>query len=429
MELLSVDLSADRIELVQPPVQTGAAANTFAMIRTPSGGDVASGKLLIGGAASIKARMWRVSEAEAKDFMPRRPQYPIGPQPYERKRVRVPVIRDGQTTEVDGVLTLPRGAGPHPAVLMVNAMDVHDADHSSSGHKPYLVLADQLARAGIASLRTADPPLRMPGMAPQVQLTAEMLGTEAAARVSWLAVQDGVDRERIALLGLNEGGVAAAIAATHAGEAIEALVLLAPPAITGLEQLRAEFAEAMRREGETETFVASRAASFIKPYELLANGASRGEVVDAIEAEMTMQRAARRQQLGEATEEVVRGLADQQYLIINSDSFRTNLLFDPAVTFRAVQQPVLVVLGGRDARYPLAVNRQAIEDSLGKREGAETLLIVGPQLNHRLQPAISGNVEEVQDLELTFDEGVLKDCITFLRRQFGMPKLTEEGGE
>lgn len=426
MELLSVDITPERLELVQPPQRAGIAANTFAMVRTPPGGDQASGKLLVGGAAEVKARMWRVSETEARDFMPRRPQYPRGDVPYERRRVSVPSVRDGESLELDGILTIPRGEGPFPAVLLVNALDVHDADHSSSGHKPYLVLADRLARAGIASLRTADRPLRMPGMAPQVQITAETLGEEAAARITWLAGQPQIDSARIAIAGLNEGAVAAAVAAQRAGTAARSIVLLAPQAITGIEQLRAEFAEAVRREGETPAFIDARAASFIKPYQLLVAGATRQEVVAAIDAEMTMQRAARRQQLGEASPEIVRGLAEQQYLIVNTDAFKKNLSFDPASVLRTLTQPALAILGERDGRCPVAINRPALDASLGARPGIEASIVVLPGLNHRLQPSISGSVDEVQDLEITLDEAALRTCIEFLERQFGAAPNAQE---
>ena len=242
----------------------------------------------------------------------------------------VPCARDGQTVEVAGVLTLPQSPGPHPAVVLVNALDVHDADHSSMGHKPFLVIADRLARAGIATLRTQDLPLKRVGMAPATQLTIEQIGSEAAERVAWLAGQEGIDGERIGLLGLNEGGTAAAVAAVAAKDAVQCLVMLAPQTMTGLAQLRAEIAEGMVREGETDEFVAQRAATFIKPYELLSAGAPDTEIVSAINTEMTMQRAARRQQLGEASAEIIASLAQQQYLIINTDEFRRNLLFDPA---------------------------------------------------------------------------------------------------
>src|SRR5260370_39016853 len=55
-----------------------------------------------------------------------------------------------------GTLTLPRGDGPFPAVLLITGSGAQDRDESLLGHKPFLVLADDLARRGIAVLRVDD---------------------------------------------------------------------------------------------------------------------------------------------------------------------------------------------------------------------------------------------------------------------------------
>ncbi len=419
IEFLNAQLSPESIELVQPPSIPNAAPNLFVMAREPSGSDTAVGRVLIGGAAEIKARMWRVSPEIARDFMPRRPQLPRAPFPYVQTRVDVPNTRGGETVGVQGVLTLPPGPGPHPAVVLVNALDVHDADHSSMGHKPFLVLADRLARAGIASLRTADRPLSKPGFAARTQVTIEQLGMEAAERVAWLAKQDGIDGRRIGIVGLNEGGTAAAIAAAQPNSAAVCLVMLAPLAVTGLQQLRDEFSTAILAEGESADFVNRRTESFMRQYELLAAGASREEVTEAIRAEMTMQRAARRQQLGEASDEVVAGLADQQFRIINAEEFRRGLGFDPTDWFVRIAQPALVCLGGKDTRFTAKTNAPAIETSLAARAGVETIVRTWANLNHRLQPAVSGSMSEIQEIEVTMDEGVLKEVVDFLSRHLG----------
>src|SRR5712691_7912217 len=52
-----------------------------------------------------------------------------------------------------GTLTLPRGPGPFPAVILLSGSGPHDRDESLVGHRPFLVLADHLTRKGIAVLR------------------------------------------------------------------------------------------------------------------------------------------------------------------------------------------------------------------------------------------------------------------------------------
>jgi len=425
-EFVAADVSPERIELVQAAGQPGAQPNLFALVRNPVGGDSASGRVIIGGAAEIPARIWKVSPAVARDFMPRRPQLPQPPLPYERRVVEAPNTREGQTVGLQGILTLPPGEGQHPAVVLVNAFDVFDADHTSFGHKPFVVLADRLARAGIATLRTHDRPMSRRGLAPRTQLTIQQLGVEAAERARWLATQPGIDPARIGLVGLNEGGTASVIAANEAGELVRCVVLLAPLAVTGIQQLRDEFSEAIRGEGETAEFAASRAASFIRPYEMLAATAPEQEVVEAINAEMTMQRAARRQQLGEASAEVVSGLAKQQYLIMNTAEFRQGLTFDPAEALSRMTQPALAIIGGKDPRFIAGSNGPALERSLGARQGVESIIRVATSLNHRLQPAQSGSMQEIQEIELTFDEGVLEEVVKFVTRHLNVVRMPKE---
>ncbi|WP_444459852.1 alpha/beta hydrolase family protein [Rhodobacter capsulatus] len=47
----------------------------------------------------------------------------------------------------------PQAPGPFPAVLLLAGSGPQDRDEHVAGHRPFLVLSDALARAGIASLR------------------------------------------------------------------------------------------------------------------------------------------------------------------------------------------------------------------------------------------------------------------------------------
>jgi uncharacterized protein len=77
-----------------------------------------------------------------------RPQEPKPPFPYREEQVS---IRTGVTgVTLAGTLTLPAGAGPHSAVVLLTGSGPQDRDEAIMGHRPFLVLADHLARQGIA---------------------------------------------------------------------------------------------------------------------------------------------------------------------------------------------------------------------------------------------------------------------------------------
>ena len=90
-----------------------------------------------------------------------RPQEPQPPYPYRTEEVTFSSGADGAV--MAGTLTWPTGyedngseSGNIPAVLMITGSGSQNRDEEIFNHKPFLVLADWLARHGIASLRYDD---------------------------------------------------------------------------------------------------------------------------------------------------------------------------------------------------------------------------------------------------------------------------------
>ena len=63
---------------------------------------------------------------------------------------------DNGPITLGGSLVIPEGAGPFPVAVLISGSGQQDRDESIMGHKPFLVLADWLARRGIATLRYDD---------------------------------------------------------------------------------------------------------------------------------------------------------------------------------------------------------------------------------------------------------------------------------
>src|SRR5690606_15855624 len=77
-----------------------------------------------------------------------KPQEPVRPFPYLERDVVISNSRDG--VELKGTLTIPQGPGDFPAVVLVTGSGAHNRDEEILGHKPFLVIADHLTRAGVA---------------------------------------------------------------------------------------------------------------------------------------------------------------------------------------------------------------------------------------------------------------------------------------
>jgi len=83
-----------------------------------------------------------------------RPQDPKKPYPYDE--VEVSYRNEKDNIKIAGTLTVPRGGGPYPAVLLITGSGSQDRNETIAGHRPFLVLADHLTRNGIAVLRVDD---------------------------------------------------------------------------------------------------------------------------------------------------------------------------------------------------------------------------------------------------------------------------------
>ena len=95
-----------------------------------------------------------LKRVEKAPELPRRPQEPKKPYPYNEEEV----VYENTTAgiELAGTMTWPRSEGPFPAVLLITGSGPQDRNETLLTHKPFLVLADYLTRRGIAVLRVDD---------------------------------------------------------------------------------------------------------------------------------------------------------------------------------------------------------------------------------------------------------------------------------
>ena len=71
-------------------------------------------------------------------------------------RKKSAIRNEKDNIKIAGTLTVPRGGGKYPAVLLITGSGSQDRNETIAGHRPFLVLADHLTRNGIAVLRVDD---------------------------------------------------------------------------------------------------------------------------------------------------------------------------------------------------------------------------------------------------------------------------------
>ena len=110
--------------------------------------------------------------------------------------------------ELPGILTVPKGEGPFPAVVLIHGSGASDKDETVGNLKPFRDIAEGLAAQGIAVYRF-DKRTKTYGaqIMENTQFTLEDESVEDAVNaVQLLAAQEKIDPDRILVLGHSLGG-------------------------------------------------------------------------------------------------------------------------------------------------------------------------------------------------------------------------------
>jgi pimeloyl-ACP methyl ester carboxylesterase len=322
----------------------------------------------------------------------RRPQVPAKPYPYREEEV---AFDSAPGVRLAGTLTLPPGRGPFPAAVLITGSGAQDRDETILGHKPFLVLADDLTRRGIAVLRYDDR-----GFAKSTgdftKATTEDFAVDAGAAAAFLRMRRDIDATRVGLIGHSEGGIVAPMVA--AKEPKTAFVVLmagvGAPADAAMAAQRAAlspyFGMSPERARQNEV-MAEHALAAMKGAKDSSEAEARATVVLLREGAP----------LG-INAENVQPMARR----LSSDWTRKLMAYDPAPTLRAVKAPILALNGTKDLQVIADLNLTAIKAATSANLDATVVAL--PGLNHMFQTAKTGAIGEYADIEETIAPVALK---------------------
>ncbi|UYZ61868.1 alpha/beta hydrolase family protein [Hymenobacter weizhouensis] len=132
--------------------------------------------------------------------------------PYREEEVaftNIPVnVRFG------GMLTVPPGEGPFPAVVLLSDAGSQDRDATLGDYRLLGTLADHLTRRGIAVLRFDDRGVGQSQGEPGPAVIGELM-TDAQAALSFLRTRPEIDPLRLGIIGHGQGGNVALLTAAQ----------------------------------------------------------------------------------------------------------------------------------------------------------------------------------------------------------------------
>lgn len=285
-----------------------------------------------------------------------RPQTPQPPLPYPTEEVTFENSEAGAV--LSGTLSYPAGwSGKEktPVVLMVTGSGPQDRDEEMcGGHKPFFVIADYLARNGIATLRYDD---RGTGKSTgdHKNATTDDFMADAAAGIRYLKTTGKFGT--VGVLGHSEGGSIAFMLAARG--VTDFIVSMAGPGVRG----------------------------------------------DSIIAEQTR----RMTNKPNVTTDMIRTAAKMQ----NNPWMNRFIDYSPAADIAAVRCPVLDVNGGKDIQVDADINLGAIRRLLSGN--ARTTIKEYPDMNHLFQHCTTGAVSEYGEIEETVAPEVLEDITRWIK--------------
>lgn len=329
---------------------------------------------------------------EPGDLVRQRPQTPKPPFPYETHEVTIPVPSSTASTvccdsvatlpshTLAGTLTLPpsfgEGTGASLCLLLVTGSGLQDRDETLFDHKPFAVIADYLARHGIATLRYDDRGFGQSTGDPSKCTTADF-AKDAAACIAFLRstpLLKGGDggRLKVGILGHSEGGSIAfmlgakSLPTKEGGQGkpfVDCIVALAAPGIKG-DTLLVEQTNALLR----------------------LNGQPANMTLKRLRLTMAMQPT--------------------------NPWYEYFVEYDPSADIAATRCPVLALNGSLDCQVLPKSNLAAIRQLSTLNSHLSTKEY--PGLNHLFQHAQTGAATEYGNIEETISEEVLRDIVTWL---------------
>lgn len=328
-----------------------------------------------------------------KSLLERRPQTPVGPFPYATKDTTF-LSADG--TLLAGTLTLPAEmTHKTPVVVFVTGSGPQNRDEELFDHRPFAVIADYLARNGVASLRYDD---RGVGKSEGDFASADfyVLKSDAAAAVG--LVRGIKVFAPVGVIGHSEGGTIALSLASD--RTVDFAVSLAGAIAKGKDIIIAQNMHGIEKldlsAKQKEDFITLLSAVL----DDVINGKSESEIdIDGYVASGKL----------DISPDLIATLK-QSLKLMCSPAYRKLLANDPVTWLGRIKVPVFALNGTLDTQVDSKTNLPILSKALKKAKIKEY-----PGLNHLFQHAVTGELTEYDEIEETISPEVLEDILLFVK--------------
>ena len=326
----------------------------------------------------------------------KRPQTPKEPFSYHSEEVTFQNADDGVT--LAGTLTWPASGARCKAVVLVSGSGGQDRNNTFSEHKTFFVLADYLARHGIATLRVDDRGVGKSGGNLKESGLPDA-DADAVAAVNYLKQRPEINADSVGVIGHSEGAFVAFSMAAR--KEVPFIITLAGGGVSGSELLLMQRAALLRASGVKEDFIEKYNNYMRQAQDIVLQSG------DAATCERKLT------ELFNGTPLAGQAAATTQQLY---NVAKIELLkYNPEWDFPEITCPVLALNGAKECQVPVE-NLEVIRKGISENGNTQVKTIVFPGLNHMFQPAVTGSPVEYSDIEETIAPAVLQEIVNWLNQ-------------
>jgi pimeloyl-ACP methyl ester carboxylesterase len=335
-----------------------------------------------------------------------RPQTPAAPFPYAEEQLSIPA---GPGVTLGATLSIPKGAVKPNVVILVHGSGPVTRDERVEGHRPFAVLADHLARHGVAVLRYDKRGISR-STGDYEKHTQAQLADDLAAVVK--AVRARGQFGRLGLIGHSEGPMIAAAVAARQPASVDFLVSMAGVGLPGLDMMLLQDRLWAKDHGASPEET-TRLMNYVRRYyDIVIAEADPDTRITALKA----------MQQGLPTED--KALIEKYEMnkgtlslrMAAQPALRVMLMENSQQNWRRVRCPVLVLNGSLDHQVP-PESLAGIVASLRAGGNKQVDAAVLPALNHMFQTATTGKESEYGVIDETIAPAVLQKIAGFARKQ------------
>lgn len=332
-------------------------------------------------------------------------QHPKKPFPYEVKDFTFM----GKNTKLTygATLTIPKGKKKYPLAILISGTGQHDRNYTYIGREFFTVLADYLAKKGIASLRVDDRGIGKTTGDFQIATTGDF-ADDIEEEITYVKSDKNIDGTHIGLIGHSEGGMIASIVSSR-NKNVKFMISLSGVGVSGLEMLNLQNTAILKSYKFSDKVVAKQMEMYNIMFNIVYNTKDEESAQPAMEVKL--KEWMQKQDSTTLKEIQLWDGRDQTFLYrYGKDAdrkwYRYNIHYNPEDYLPKIAIPVMVANGDKDIQVPAQENINSFKKYLGTKDLTTKIY---PGLNHMYQHCKTCTQSEVKEIDEVFAEEVLAD--------------------